>query len=85
MAHHKDVNEVAIGFVPIYFGRDEPRFRMDPSGKLIYTRNHHILSKPLYSFQTIADPFSESIICYVCSVFFLLLSLLIVFIFKLSY
>jgi hypothetical protein len=85
MAHHKDINEVAIGFVPIYLGRDEPGFRMDPSGKPIYTRNHHILSKPLYSFQTIPDPFSGSIIYYVCSVVFLLLSLLIVFIFELSY
>jgi hypothetical protein len=60
-----------------------PGFRMDSSGKLIYTRKHHILSKPLYSFQTIADPFSGSIIHYVCSVVFLLLSLLIVFIFEL--
>ena len=33
-------------------GRDEPTFSMDPSGKLIYTRNHDVLSGNL---QTISD------------------------------
>ena len=33
-------------------GRDEPTFSMDPSGKLIYTRNSEVL---LANLQTISD------------------------------
>ncbi|KAF9034097.1 coatomer protein [Panaeolus papilionaceus] len=53
----KSSNEVAIGFdegvVVIKLGRDEPTFSMDPSGKLIYTRNHDVLSGNV---QTISHP-----------------------------
>ncbi|GLB34322.1 putative the coatomer is a cytosolic protein complex that binds to dilysine motifs and reversibly associates with Golgi non- clathrin-coated vesicles, which further mediate biosynthetic protein transport from the ER, via the Golgi up to the trans Golgi network [Lyophyllum shimeji] len=48
MALRRDANEVAVGFdegvVVIKLGRDEPTFSMDPSGKLVYTRNHDVLS-----------------------------------------
>ncbi len=48
VALRKDANEVAVGFdegvVVIKLGRDEPTLSMDPSGKLIYTRNHDVLS-----------------------------------------
>ncbi|KXN81850.1 Coatomer subunit beta' [Leucoagaricus sp. SymC.cos] len=48
LALRKDTNEIAVGFdegvVVIKLGRDEPTFSMDPSGKLIYTRNHEVLS-----------------------------------------
>ncbi|KIJ69714.1 hypothetical protein HYDPIDRAFT_120671 [Hydnomerulius pinastri MD-312] len=47
----KDANEVAVGFdegiVVIKLGRDEPTYSMDPSGKLIYTRNQQVLSSNL--------------------------------------
>ncbi|KAG6852753.1 hypothetical protein C0991_009331 [Blastosporella zonata] len=47
-ALRKDSNEVAFGFdegvVVIKLGRDEPAFSMDPSGKLIYTKGHDVLS-----------------------------------------
>ena len=43
--------------IPIQLGRDEPTYSMDPSGKLIYTRNHDVLSGNL---QTISDPSSSS-------------------------
>ncbi|KIM41967.1 hypothetical protein M413DRAFT_27504 [Hebeloma cylindrosporum] len=52
----RDANEVAVGFdegvVVIKLGRDEPTFSMDPSGKLIYTRNQNVISGNL---QTISD------------------------------
>ncbi|TFK33271.1 coatomer protein [Crucibulum laeve] len=48
VALRKDANEVAVGFdegvVVIKLGRDEPTLSMDPSGKLIYTRNQEVLS-----------------------------------------
>ncbi|KAG1840310.1 coatomer WD associated region-domain-containing protein [Suillus tomentosus] len=44
----RDANEVAVGFdegvVVIKLGRDEPTYSMDPSGKLIYTKNQIVLS-----------------------------------------
>ncbi|KAJ8518398.1 hypothetical protein ONZ45_g4537 [Pleurotus djamor] len=56
IALRKDANEVAVGFdegiVTIRLGRDEPSFSMDHSGKLIYTRNHDVLSGNL---QLISD------------------------------
>ncbi len=60
-ALRKDANEVAIGFdegvVIIKLGRDEPTFSMDPSGKLVYTRNHTVFSG---NFQTISLPSDDS-------------------------
>ncbi|EPQ58853.1 coatomer protein [Gloeophyllum trabeum ATCC 11539] len=51
----KDANEVAVGFdegvVIIKLGRDEPTFSMDPSGKLVYTRNQEVLSANLQTLQ----------------------------------
>jgi hypothetical protein len=46
MAHCKDVNEVAIGFVPIHLGRDEPRIQDGPIWKT------HLYLQPPYSLQT---------------------------------
>ncbi|TDL30082.1 coatomer protein [Rickenella mellea] len=47
----RGANDVAVGFdegvVVIKLGRDEPSFSMDPSGKLIYTRNTEVLSANL--------------------------------------
>ncbi|KDR84450.1 hypothetical protein GALMADRAFT_237319 [Galerina marginata CBS 339.88] len=61
VALRKDANEVGVGFdegvVVIKLGRDEPTLSMDPSGKLIYTRNHDVISGNL---QTISDPSSSS-------------------------
>ncbi|KAF9443984.1 coatomer protein [Macrolepiota fuliginosa MF-IS2] len=58
----KDTNELAVGFdeglVVIKLGRDEPTFSMDPSGKLIYTRNHEVLSGNL---QTLPSDSSATI------------------------
>ncbi|KAF9477857.1 coatomer protein [Pholiota conissans] len=57
----KDANEVAVGFddgvVVIKLGRDEPTLSMDPSGKLIYTRNHDVLSGNL---QTVSAPTDDT-------------------------
>ncbi|KAI0076912.1 coatomer beta [Panus rudis PR-1116 ss-1] len=51
IALRKDVNEVAIGYdegvVVVKLGRDEPTYSMDPSGKLIYTKNNSVLSANL--------------------------------------
>ncbi|KAK0499429.1 coatomer WD associated region-domain-containing protein [Armillaria luteobubalina] len=48
IALRKDANEIGVGFdegaVVIKLGRDEPTFSMDPSGKLIFTRNQQVLS-----------------------------------------
>lgn len=48
IAVRKDANEIAVGFdegsVVIKLGRDEPMYSMDPSGKLIFTRNQQVLS-----------------------------------------
>ncbi|KAI6146437.1 coatomer WD associated region-domain-containing protein [Pisolithus tinctorius] len=48
VALRKDANEIAVGYdegiVVIKLGRDEPTYSMDPSGKLIYTRNQLVLS-----------------------------------------
>ncbi|KJA17733.1 hypothetical protein HYPSUDRAFT_218691 [Hypholoma sublateritium FD-334 SS-4] len=56
VALRKDANEVAVGFdegvVVIKLGRDEPTLSMDPSGKLIYTRNHEVLSGNLQTVST---------------------------------
>ena len=61
VALRKDANEVAVGFdegvVIVKLGRDEPTFSMDPSGKLIYTRNHTVFSGNL---QTISHHSDES-------------------------
>ncbi|TFK47007.1 coatomer beta [Heliocybe sulcata] len=55
VALRKDANEVAVGFdegaVIIKLGRDEPTFSMDPSGKLVYTRNQEVLSANLQTLQ----------------------------------
>ncbi|EJD51286.1 Coatomer, beta' subunit [Auricularia subglabra TFB-10046 SS5] len=51
VAVRKDANDVAVGFdegvVVIKVGRDEPTFSMDPTGKLIYTRNTAVLTSNL--------------------------------------
>ncbi|KAF7798395.1 hypothetical protein EIP86_009616 [Pleurotus ostreatoroseus] len=56
VALRKSVNEIAVGYdegvVVVKLGRDEPTFSMDPSGKIIYTRNNEVLSGNL---QTIQD------------------------------
>ncbi|TFY80045.1 hypothetical protein EWM64_g3966 [Hericium alpestre] len=56
VAVRKESNDVAVGFdegsVVIKLGRDEPTFSMDPSGKLVYTRNTEVLSANL---QTVSD------------------------------
>jgi len=61
VALRKDANEVGVGFdegvVAIKLGRDEPTFSMDPSGKLIYTRNQNVLSGNI---QTISHPSDDS-------------------------
>ncbi|PBK94009.1 Coatomer, beta' subunit [Armillaria gallica] len=48
IALRKDANEIGVGFdegaVVVKLGRDEPTFSMDPSGKLIFTRNQQVLS-----------------------------------------
>ncbi|KAH7923637.1 Coatomer, beta' subunit [Leucogyrophana mollusca] len=57
---HKQANEVAVGFdegvVVIKLGRDEPTFSMDPSGKLIYTRNQSVLSGNIQTLQDDTTP-----------------------------
>ncbi|KAF5363874.1 hypothetical protein D9756_000063 [Leucocoprinus leucothites] len=66
LALRKDTSEVAVGFdegvVVIKLGRDEPTFSMDPSGKLIYTRNHEVLSGNLATLSpspsSLSDPSS---------------------------
>ncbi|KIJ98527.1 hypothetical protein K443DRAFT_207234 [Laccaria amethystina LaAM-08-1] len=59
----KDANEVAVGFdegvVVIKLGRDEPTFSMDPSGKLIYTRNHDVLSGNIQTISADDASFSD--------------------------
>ncbi|KAK7030725.1 coatomer subunit beta [Favolaschia claudopus] len=61
IALRKDANDVAFGFdegvVVIKLGRDEPTFSMDPSGKLIFTRNQEVFSGNL---QTIDAPSADS-------------------------
>ncbi|OSX59589.1 hypothetical protein POSPLADRAFT_1067270 [Postia placenta MAD-698-R-SB12] len=56
VALRKSSNEVAVGYdegvVVVKLGRDEPTYSMDPSGKLIYTRNNEVLSANL---QTVQD------------------------------
>jgi coatomer subunit beta' len=56
MAFRPEGNDVAFGYdeglVTIALGRDEPSFSMDPSGKLVYTRNLDVLSANL---STLAD------------------------------
>jgi len=66
VALHRVANEVAVGFnegivvIKVRFllhispqlGRDEPTYSMDPSGKLIYTRNQLVLSGNV---QTLGD------------------------------
>ncbi|TFK63457.1 coatomer protein [Pluteus cervinus] len=52
----RDANEVALGFdegvVVLKLGRDEPTFSMDLSGKLIYTKNHTVISANI---QTLSE------------------------------
>ncbi|KAF8952135.1 coatomer WD associated region-domain-containing protein [Flammula alnicola] len=64
VALRKDANEVAVGFdegvVIIKLGRDEPTLSMDPSGKLIYTRNHNVLSGNLQTISLASDHSSTS-------------------------
>ncbi|KAF5334211.1 hypothetical protein D9611_014328 [Ephemerocybe angulata] len=59
VALNKGANEVAVGFdegvVVIKLGRDEPTFSMDPSGKLIYTKNHEVLSGNLATVEASAS------------------------------
>jgi coatomer subunit beta' len=54
----RDANEVAVGFdegiVVIKLGRDEPTYSMDPSGKLIYTKNQVVLSGNLATLSDIS-------------------------------
>ncbi|KAJ7890672.1 coatomer protein [Mycena olivaceomarginata] len=61
IALRKDANDVAFGFdegvVVIKLGRDEPTFSMDPSGKLIFTRNQEVFSGNL---QTIDAPSADT-------------------------
>lgn len=61
IALHKGANEFAVGFdegvVVVKLGRDDPTFSMDPSGKLIFTRAHSVLSTSL---QSISSPSSLS-------------------------
>ncbi|KZT06448.1 coatomer beta [Laetiporus sulphureus 93-53] len=56
IALRKTSNEIAVGYdegiVVVKLGRDEPTYSMDPSGKLIYTRNNEVLSANL---QTVQD------------------------------
>lgn len=56
VALHRQANELAVGYdegvVVIRLGKDEPTFSMDPSGKLIYTKNQTVLSANV---QTIAQ------------------------------
>jgi len=55
IALHKTSTEVSVGFdegvVVVKLGRDEPSFSMDPSGKLIYTRNNDVMSGNLQLIQ----------------------------------
>lgn len=57
VAIRPNANDVAVGFdegvVVVKLGRDEPSFSMDPSGKLVYTRNTDVLNANLQ--QGIAD------------------------------
>ncbi|KAF7370716.1 Coatomer subunit beta' [Mycena sanguinolenta] len=61
IALRRDANDVAFGFdegvVVIKLGRDEPTFSMDPSGKLIFTRNQEVYSGNL---QTIDGPSADA-------------------------
>ncbi|CAL1699921.1 unnamed protein product [Somion occarium] len=56
IAVRKTANEIAVGYdegvVVVKLGRDEPTFSMDPSGKLIYTRNNEVLSANLQTVHT---------------------------------
>jgi coatomer subunit beta' len=60
VALSRKANEVAVGFdegiVVIKLGRDEPTFSMDPSGKLIYTKNQEVLSANLQTMQDDTTP-----------------------------
>lgn len=57
----KDANEIAVGFdegaVVIKLGRDEPTSSIDPSGKLVFTRNQQVMSGNL---QMISQDISTS-------------------------
>ncbi|KAI0033319.1 coatomer protein [Vararia minispora EC-137] len=63
VAVRKDANDIAVGFdegsVVIKLGRDEPTFSMDPSGKLIYTRNTEVLSANLATITD--DQYTEAV------------------------
>ncbi|KAF8165977.1 coatomer protein [Crassisporium funariophilum] len=62
----RSANEVAVGFdegvVVLKLGRDEPTFSMDPSGKLIYTKNQDVLSGTLQLLSpSSSDPTPDAI------------------------
>ncbi|EEB88447.1 hypothetical protein MPER_13715, partial [Moniliophthora perniciosa FA553] len=63
VALRKDANEVALGYdegvVVIKLGRDEPTFSMDPSGKIIVTKNQSVLSGNLQTVHTDDSPASD--------------------------
>jgi len=58
-------NEVAVGYdegvVVVKLGRDEPSFSMDPSGKLVYTRNTEVLSANLQGAEDDETPEGQHI------------------------
>ncbi|KAF8634631.1 hypothetical protein AX15_000808 [Amanita polypyramis BW_CC] len=63
IALRKDANEVAVGFdegvVAIKLGRDEPTYSLEPSGKLVYTRAHDVLSFNFQALQGVATLTSD--------------------------
>ena len=72
MALRRDANEVAVGLDegivvilfhlsnlsihPFQLGRDEPTYSMDPSGKLVYTRNQVVISGNVQTFGDDTTP-----------------------------
>jgi coatomer subunit beta' len=63
VALHKSANKVAVGYddsvvVPT-LGKDEPTFSMDPTGKLIFTRNQQVLSGNLQTITVDESPSSN--------------------------
>ncbi|KZT37143.1 Coatomer, beta' subunit [Sistotremastrum suecicum HHB10207 ss-3] len=60
IALRKGSNDVAVGYdegvVVVKLGRDEPSFSMDPSGKLVFTRNTEVLSANIQQAQDTPVP-----------------------------
>ncbi|EAU82527.2 coatomer beta' subunit [Coprinopsis cinerea okayama7 len=58
VALRKGANEIAVGFdegvVIVKLGRDEPTYSMDPSGKLVYTKNQEVVSGNLATLENVA-------------------------------